>query len=498
MHKTLILQKWDNILVYGAGAIGAIFLDWITDTNFDMNKITVWDKRYKQLHKVKSFYINEPNFNIDFDRDKTIVVIALHYENNSSIIKELESLFRDNGYKHITTAEEIMCTRKYIDIVDIDNFEDEGYTDFIYQEEIDFSEHLPLVKAIAFYLPQFHEIPENDEWWGAGFTEWTNTKKTKPNFKGHYQPRTPHKSIGYYDLSDVNAIRKQAEISKRHGIYGWCIYHYWFSGRTLLTRPLDLILENKDIDIHFCMLWCNEDWSKRWIGDEKQILIANEYADDDPVRFIDDLKKYMLDERYIKINNKPVIAIYIPQDIPNAKKVIRQWRARANEIGIGEIVILSVKRPKSIKELGLEDSFDGDIDFCPAYYYSEKGVQLRNKEGEILSNNLYYYKNFVENYVKIIEIEKHTSYLSCVCGYDNTPRYGKKSTVFNLGFSLHTFYDLVRYITNEAVDYNKEFIFVFAWNEWAESAYLEPDERFGYAMLNTFSKAIRGLPYNAT
>jgi len=186
-----------------------------------------------------------------------------------------------------------------------------------YEDNIDFSRHTTDIKAVAFHLPQFHQIPENDLWWGEGFTEWTNTKKARPLFNGHYQPREPHDDIGYYDLSDVETLRKQVRLARQHGIYGFCFYHYWFSGKRLLEKPLDILLENPDININFCLCWANENWTRRWDGKDRELLIEQKYEEQDPLKFIKDLETYLKDDRYIRVNGKPMLLIYKIPEIPN-------------------------------------------------------------------------------------------------------------------------------------------------------------------------------------
>jgi len=482
------LLAYDKILIYGAGIAGTRLLCFLSAYGFDKSKIVVWDRKYDEIKNKCGFTVSEPDFAHFNNAENAIVIIALY---NESLVNELEQEFVNAGYKNITASEKISLIAKK---VKIDDFENKGYTDCVYQDDVDFSEFKPLVKAIAYYLPQFHEIPENNEWWGKGFTEWTNTSKAKPKFKGHYQPREPHDDLGYYDLSNVDIIRKQAEIAKRHGIYGWCIYYYWFSGKKLLEKPIDLLLENKDIDINFCLMWCNDSWTKIWTGEHKEELIKCEIKDDDPEKFIGDMKKYVDDKRYIRINGKPLIAIYLIQNIPDIRDVIHRWRKRALEIGIGEIAVFSTILRYSAIDLGVQDCFDGETNFSPLRYRIET-IQLEDAQGFDISNHISRYADCFDFYKSIVESNNHNHriYLSCMCGWDNTPRYNKEYFICDLDFSASDFYKMVKYITEEALAYKKDFIFVFAWNEWAEGAYLEPDKKFGYAMLNTFSKAICGL-----
>lgn len=368
-----------------------------------------------------------------------------------------------------------------------------------YQNNIDFSNYNSIIKPIAFYLPQFHRIPENDKWWGDGFTEWTNTKKAKPRFLGHYQPREPHKDFGYYDLTNIETLKKQALLAKQHGIYGFCFYLYWFSGKKLLEKPLDLLLEHQEIDINFCVCWANENWTRRWDGLENEILIKQNYNDDDPYKFIENIKKYISDKRYIRKNGIPIILVYRFEDIPNYKDVFSKWKKHAHEIGIGEIKICLCKAFSRITDINIFDYLiDSEIEFPPLLYnvpiYSNN-LFLHGKNAIICD-----YKDFVQ-YIKssFKEIKNEqtiefSTYYTCMLAWDNAARKNNNWVTF-AGFSLKCFYDLVTLIKNDANDKNKEFIFINAWNEWGEGTYLEPDKKYGYANINTFSKALFGIPF---
>jgi len=192
-------------------------------------------------------------------------------------------------------------------IIDTDNYLS------LYENNIDFSNFNTDIKIIAFYLPQFHSIKENDLWWGKGFTEWTNVKKCKPHFKGHHQPRIPGDKINYldyYELTNSSVIKNQIQLAKSHGISGFAIYYYWFSGKKLLEKPIDIYLNDISIDFPFMLIWSNGNWTRKWDGKDQDILISQEYKDEDPELFIKDIKKYLIDIRYIKIDKKPVIGLY--------------------------------------------------------------------------------------------------------------------------------------------------------------------------------------------
>jgi Glycosyltransferase WbsX len=181
------------------------------------------------------------------------------------------------------------------------------------------------VRYIAYYLPQFHEIQENNEWWGPGFTEWTNVTKALPRYLGHYQPRLPG-DLGFYDLSNPDHIRRQVALAKRGGIYGFCIHNYWFSGRVLLDAPLKTIIKNKDIDIRFCLNWANESWTRRWVGSETSTLIEQHYAPGEDLKYAEYISEFIADDRYIRINGRPLIMLYRPGQFPDARATVERWR----------------------------------------------------------------------------------------------------------------------------------------------------------------------------
>ena len=357
----------------------------------------------------------------------------------------------------------------------------------LYENNINFSKYSTDIKAIALYLPQFHSIKENDEWWGKGFTEWTNVRKATPLFPGHYQPRLPlDEYLGYYYLTSPEVIKKQVELAKSHGIYGFGIYYYWFSGKRLLEKPLDIFLNNKEIEFHFLLIWANENWTRRWDGFNKDILMKQEYKTNDPSNFIIDIKKYLLDERYIKINGKYVLGLYEPFKIPNLRDFISIWREKSKEYGIGELYIIVTLNTNKIENIEKQKLFDAAYQFSPrdSFNYLIKST-----------HNLYLYTAIL---YKNFDIKKNFDfYKGSMLKFDNTPRRNKSSAIFQ-NYSPEQFYMLNKNIINwTRTQYNitKQFIFINAWNEWGEGTYLEPDKKYGYASINAFSKALFNLPY---
>ena len=351
----------------------------------------------------------------------------------------------------------------------------------------------PKAKLLAFHLPQFHRIKENDAWWGEGFTEWTNTRKCKPRFDAHYQPRTPHADIGFYDLSELDALRKQVELARTHGIYGFCFYYYWFSGKRLLEKPLDLLLEHPELDINFCFCWANENWTRTWSGNAKDVLVEQKYSKNDSEHFIEDIVRYFNDSRYIKINGEPVIVVYNAKDIPNVRKVLLTWGDTAKKLGFPGIKIWIVRSfGITAQSLSIEDLIDKEIEF-PPHELGSPELSVPNFEN-MVNGSLWDYSKLVDKILVKRKNEKYNPklYRTAMLAWDNSSRRVEGYNAF-VNFDLRWYYKWLKANVEESMytfKPSERFTFVNAWNEWAEGTYLEPDEKFGYAALNVTTRAI--------
>lgn len=341
----------------------------------------------------------------------------------------------------------------------------------------------PVVKLIAFYLPQFHPFPQNDEWWGKGFTEWTNVTKAFPNYVDHYQPHYPIHS-GYYDLRVAEVLEEQARLAKEYGIHGFSYYFYWFAGTILMDRPLEQMLANPKVEMPFCFTWANENWSRRWDGQENDILIAQHHSDSDSLEFIRHLMKYFKDDRYIKIDGKPLLIIYRASIIPDMEKTALIWRQELENNGFPGLYLVCAQSfgIKSPEEFG----FDASVEFPPHTVSStdiRHELQMTNAD---FNGHIFSYDQVVANAVANKEPE-YKLFRASMLSWDNTARKQYNSHTFH-GFSLLRYKQWLSSITNNVFNnakYSKDekLVFVNAWNEWAEGTHLEPDRKYGYGYL---------------
>lgn len=366
------------------------------------------------------------------------------------------------------------------------------------------------MKIIAFYLPQFHAIPENDEWWGEGFTEWTNVKKAKPLFKGHNQPRVPQNGK-YYNLLDDEVKRWQINLAKENGIYGFCFYHYWFDGHLLLEKPVEQFLDNKSLDFPFCLSWANSPWSKTWVSRSDQVLIDQEYDGKERWKaHFDYLLPFFKDKRYIKNNGKPLYVIYEPGQIECIEDMLNYWQELSIKEGFPGIEFAyqyyqSGNTDKKIREL-----FDYDIEFQPIYSLQEPVTNTKKLGGKFLrklDNAAYQITGRKLSEVLIQNVRKHDydevwsavlqrepkdskSVPGVFVDWDNTSRRTNGGRVFT-GGSPEKFEEyLTTQIQRTRELYKKDFMFLTAWNEWCEGSYLEPDDKYGDAYLRAVKNAL--------
>lgn len=359
-----------------------------------------------------------------------------------------------------------------------------------------------IVRLIAFYLPQYHSIPENDAWWGKGFTEWTNAKKANPLFKGHYQPHVPHSDTGYYDLSNVAVAKKQAEIAKSFGLYGFCYYYYWFNGKKLLNKPIENMLKSKDIDFPFCICWANENWTRTWDGQEKHVLMPQDHTPEHDEQFIDDVIPVLKDKRYITIDEKPVLVIYRTSLFPDIAKTAALWRKKARAAGLKDLYLVRVE--------GLEESvepctigFDAAIEFAPDWRMATMplgdNIDIRKSYNAqmlnvSITNPVVRDYDLTMNRMIARDDPGYKLFRGVFPSWDNTARKGKNGTVFASSspakFQHFLTKQIENTINNDKINEEEKLIFINAWNEWGEGCHIEPDQKYGYKYLQAIKDSL--------
>lgn len=364
-------------------------------------------------------------------------------------------------------------------------------------------------KILCFYLPQYHPIEENDKWWGKGFTEWTNVVRATPRFKKHYQPHIPS-DLGFYDLR-LDAIRaEQAALAKHYGISGFCYYHYWFNGKILLDQPLNSLLSSGIPDFPFCLCWANENWTRAWDGMEKEVLIRQNYTENDSIAHIKWFLRCFSDYRYIRVNGKPLLLIFRIDNIPDIEKMLKMWRHEAENNGFEGLYICAMKTSfveiseREMSEMG----FDAIVDFHPnrndfpvpktfmsAAYEFARNLLPKNiyqwLKRNVHSSKIVNYKDYV---VKLMRKEWPVDYRlfpTVMPSWDNSAR--RKSATIIQNDNPQIFGDWLRSSINRVANYSddEQIVFINAWNEWAEGCHLEPDQKFGHTFLNVVKQSLK-------
>lgn len=355
------------------------------------------------------------------------------------------------------------------------------------------------VRLIAFYLPQFHPIKENDQWWGTGFTEWHNVVQGRPRFKGHYQPHLPA-DLGFYDLRLPEIRAAQAAMASQYGIHGFCYYHYWFNGRRILERPFNEVLHSNKPALPFCLCWANENWTRVWDGGENDILLAQHYSEEDDLAHINSLLPALFDDRYIRIAGKPVLLVYRTELLPSPARTAEIWRQAAHTAGLGDIYLIRVESfvenidPASI-------GFDAAVEFAPDW----RNMQSRRIDGRwdrllaafgllprfFLENDLESYGDMAAR--MLARPPSGFNRFPCVTpGFDNSARRKKGAAVFLDATPQKYQAWLHRTIARSRQEKqgDERIVFINAWNEWGEGNHLEPDLKWGRAYLEATRQAL--------
>jgi len=348
------------------------------------------------------------------------------------------------------------------------------------------------LRYVAFYLPQFHPIAENDAWWGKGFTEWTNVTKAKPLFPEHYQPHLPAE-LGFYDLRMGEVRREQISLARGHGIDAFCFHYYWFNGHRLLERPILDFLADKEADFDFCLCWANENWTRKWDGSDHEILIEQTYTPENDIAFIDSLLPFFRDRRYVRINGAPVLVVYRSRHLPDARATTAAWRDHCRKAGIGEIYLVAALTHGN--EEFENQGFDAGVEFPPHNTWGTNGARPRNLAHEVgatvpLQGSVYAYEECAQSFIER-DYSRRKVYRCVVPSWDNTARLGARAHIMH-GSSPSRYEEWLHAASSKTIADRvpaERLVFINAWNEWAEGCHLEPDLVHGRAHLEATARA---------
>jgi lipopolysaccharide biosynthesis protein len=345
---------------------------------------------------------------------------------------------------------------------------------------------------VAFYLPQFHPIPENDDWWGEGFTEWHNVTRALPQFEGHVQPRLPGE-LGFYDLRLPDVMRKQMQLAREYGMGAFCSYFYWFGGKTLLEDPLKQWLAEPSLDLPLCLCWANENWSRQWNGRADDLLISQQHSAADDVAFIEHVSRYLVDPRYLRVDGKPLLLVYRPALLPGAKATVERWRAWCRANGIGDLHLVYVQSFDRVDPRTI--GFDAAVEFPPNNTTLAPITARQRLINPGYTGDVFDWRELAAQSMA----REDVNYLRYRCvnpGWDNEPRRSGRGRVF-VHASPRGYRDWLRHAiarTQHHLTTQQPLVFINAWNEWAEGAVLEPDTRLGYAWLEATRDALMAAP----
>lgn len=357
-------------------------------------------------------------------------------------------------------------------------------------------------RTLAFHLPQFHPIPENDAWWGKGFTEWTGVARARQLIPGHYQPHLPA-DLGFYDLRLAEARAAQAQLAAEYGISGFCYYHYWFGGHRILNRPVDEILDSGEPDFPFCLCWANENWTRTWDGRSSQVLLRQEHSDEDDLAHIEHLLPVFADRRYVRVGGRPLFLVYRTELLPEPARTAERWRTRALQAGLGEIFLARVESFDATTDPATI-GFDAAVEFAPDWRLMRPvregllprllgwlGLYPRAR----LDHRFADYGQMARDMLAKPE-PRYRRYRCVMPGWDNTPRRREGATVFT-GSTPEAYGAWLREIllaeSTRGLPQDERLVFINAWNEWGEGCHLEPDLRWGRAYLDAHREALRGV-----
>lgn len=354
-------------------------------------------------------------------------------------------------------------------------------------------------RLIAFYLPQFHPIPENDAWWGTGFTEWTNVAKAQPLFAGHYQPRLPA-DLGFYDLRVPETRAAQAALARKYGIGGFCYWHYWFHGRRLLERPFQEVLDSGEPDFPFCLAWANENWSRRWDGAEHEVLMPQSYSREDDRAHLRALVPALADERYVRVEGKPLLIVYRLVELPEPQRTAEIWRDEARRAGLGDLHLCYLESGSGLGRPPADFGFDAAIEFAPEWRGLgplPRPTLWSRLQHRLQGRTCVEWRHEVRDYAELVRVnlaKPAPGYVRYPCvtpDWDNSARRASGGRILK-GSTPERYEQWLSAVLASRLPEGAEhrLCFINAWNEWAEGNHLEPCQRWGHAYLQATARAL--------
>lgn len=490
--KTILSGKW---AIYGIGNGAGIVYEALREMNMQ-NIVYCFIDRDDYVSSEKLYNRKIEKLSKVVSKVDGIIIGAVH--NHKLIAERINSYLEQNEIDNLTVLDvfeynSIQDKEEYVEYIEktilkkSDTFVEFNPMKFIREEY--------MVKAIAWYLPQFHQMEINDKFHGKGFTEWTNTTMAIPMFTGHYQPHIPY-DVGYYDLLNKESMKRQIFLAKHYGIYGFCIHYYWFSGKRIMEKPLQLLLENPDLDIPFCLDWATENWTALWDGGNKEIMLEQTTGLDDAERFMSDILPYMKDKRYIKICNKPVLVIYRMNMFPKQKikKILERFVEIAKSEGFDGLYIMASNAFGFLDDVR-EWGADALVEFPPHVV-----IELMEENRPFGYINPYYNGAFNDagRFIKekryMVKYPKNKVFFrSAMTAWDNTSRKATSNGKIIYGLTPATYRQWLKDIIQESYQIHsaeENIVFLNSWNEWAEGSHLEPDMKYGYAYLQETRNAV--------
>lgn len=467
-----------------------------------LNQLSIANEIDSFIERDEKVYLNQKFHGIPVKKltevcDTVNRIIIAAIDNHEIIRKRIKNSLSEEQAERIQVIdvfEEIVKKDRlqYLEYIEKNILKKSG--EFVEFDSNGYKSNINDTKVIAWYLPQFHQMEINNKYHGQGFTEWTNTSRAIPLFTGHYQPHIPY-DVGYYDLLNPSTLKRQIYLARHYGVYGFCFYYYWFSGKRLMEKPLELLLEHKELNMPFCINWATENWTTLWDGGNKKVIVEQKLEENDGQRFMESILPYMKDPRYIKIDERPILVIYRVNifEKEQVKLLLNNFREIAKKSGFPDLYIM-LSNAFNFRDNIIEWGADALVEFPPHGTFDL--LEVNKNLGYInpyFSGRIFDAQSFVENKRYMADYGRQTYYRSALTSWDNTARKAMSDANIFCGLNPQTFKKWVKDIVDESKKIHsrsEDIIFVNSWNEWAEGSHLEPDMKYGYGYLQALKEAL--------